>query len=74
MSYTLELSDEQYDTLQKAAQVRGDTPERLLADILSALAQAQGAVYYSENEMFAALDAFARIADASSREDADADE
>lgn len=74
MSRTLELTDEQYDTLQKAAQARGDTPERLLESMLSALAHAQGAVYYSEDEMFAALDDFARAANAQSPGDADADE
>ena len=75
MSHTVELTDEQYATLQKAADARGDTPERLLASMLSALSHAQGTVFYSEDEMFAALDAFALAANASSTQaGTDADE
>jgi hypothetical protein len=69
-SKVIELTDEEYQALAEAAKRRHETPEQMLAHIIRALAEAKGAVYYSVEEMFDALDAYAAEADAN-RADAD---
>lgn len=65
MSHTIELTDEQYSTLETAAAKGGETPQALLERWLRALAESENSIYYNEDEMFAALDAYAAEADQS---------
>ncbi len=37
MTHVIELSDEQYETLQRAAEARGETPAALLAALIDEL-------------------------------------
>ena len=61
MSKVIELSDEEYAVLVEAAKKRHETPEQTLSSLVRSLADAGDSVYYSTDEMFAALDAYARI-------------
>jgi hypothetical protein len=65
MSHTLELTDEQFATLEAVAARSGQTPKHLVDQWLRALAASQSAIYYSTDEMFEALDSYAAQSDAS---------
>jgi hypothetical protein len=71
MSKPIELSDEEYQILERAAAAGHETPEQVIRRIVRALADSDGPVYYTVEEMFDALDAYAARADAG---EADADE
>jgi predicted nucleic acid-binding protein len=64
MSHTLELTDEQFATLEAIAARTGQTPQKLIDRWVAALAESQGTIYYSADEMFEALDAYAARVDA----------
>lgn len=64
MSHTLELTDDQFATLQAVAAKSGQTPQTLVGRWVKALAESQNTIYCSTDEMFEALDAFAARADA----------
>jgi hypothetical protein len=67
MSKVVELSDEEYAALAEAAQKRHETPEQMLKNMVRALAGAgRSTVYYSVDDMFEALDAYAATIDADS--------
>jgi len=74
MGHIIDLTDEQYETLRQVAVRKNETPERLIASILNALAETQGTVYYTDAEFLRALGAdvgeLAELAEL----DADADE
>lgn len=57
MKHVLELTDEQYETLRLAAARKHESPERLIESMLNALAETQGAVYYTDAEFLHALGA-----------------
>jgi hypothetical protein len=57
MSHMFELTDAQYSALAAAATKTGETPEQLVARMASALTQAEGTVYYTDEEFFRALGA-----------------
>ncbi|WIG60159.1 MAG: hypothetical protein OJF49_002907 [Ktedonobacterales bacterium] len=57
MSHVLELTDEQYETLLKAAERDNQTPEQLIGRMVAALADAQGTVYFTDDELLRALGA-----------------
>jgi hypothetical protein len=59
MGKVIELPDEEYQMLAEAAKKRHETPEQMLRSLARALAESTGAVYYSAEEMFDALDAYA---------------
>lgn len=74
MSHTIELTDEQYATLETAAARGDETPQALVERWVRALAASQNPIYYNEEEMFAALDAYAAEVDQTNRPgQADAD-
>jgi hypothetical protein len=64
MSKVIELSDEEYEVLVEAAKKRHETPEQMLSSLVRSLSEAESAVYYGTDEMFAALDAYAAERDA----------
>jgi hypothetical protein len=74
MSKVIELSDEEYHALEEVAKKRRETPEQTLKSLVRALAEAEGAVYYSTDEMFEALDAYAAETDTAHSGQSDADE
>jgi hypothetical protein len=57
MSKTVELTDEQYATLEAAAARGAETPQQLLERMLRALAATQGPIYYTDDELLRALGA-----------------
>ncbi len=57
MSRVLELTDEEYSMLAAAAAKTGETPQQLVARMASALAGAEGPVYYTDDEFLRALGA-----------------
>ena len=61
MSRVITLSDEEYAVLERAAAARGDTPEGLVAEVVAALREAEGPVFYT-------TDAFLRHLGASDEE------
>lgn len=74
MSHTIELTDEQYTMLEAAAARGGETTQSLVERWVRALAESQNPIYYNEDDMFAALDAYAAESDqAKQRGHADAD-
>lgn len=50
MTHVIELSDEQYETLRRAAEARGETPDRLLAAWVDELGVADSAPHYYETD------------------------
>ncbi len=57
MSYVLELTEEQYSAIAAAAAKTGETPQQLVARMASALTEAEGTVYYTDEEFLRALGA-----------------
>jgi hypothetical protein len=57
MSHVLDLTEEQYRALAAAAAKTGETPQQLVARMASALTQAEGTVYYTDDEFLRALGA-----------------
>jgi hypothetical protein len=57
MSKTIELTDEQYSTLESIAARDGETPQHFIERLLDALAQTHGTIYYSDDELLRALGA-----------------
>jgi hypothetical protein len=57
MSHALELTDEEYSAIATAAAKTGETPQQLVARMASALAEAEGTVYYTDDEFLRALGA-----------------
>lgn len=57
MGHALELTEEQYSAIATAAAKTGETPQQLVARMASALADAEGVVYYTEEELLRALGA-----------------
>lgn len=57
MGHALELTEEQYSAIAAAAAKTGETPQQLVARMASAPADAEGAVYYTEEELLRALGA-----------------
>ena len=57
MSKTIELTDEQYSTLESIAARDGEAPKHFIERLLDALAQTYGTIYYSDNELLHALGA-----------------
>jgi hypothetical protein len=64
MTKVIELTDEEYRILKDAAERGNETPEQFIGRMVRALAGAAGPIYYSTDEMFEALDAYAAEADA----------
>ena len=67
----VELTDEQYAILEAAAKKGDETPEHLIGRMVTALADAEGPIYFSDEELLRALGAdddeiaeLSRIADA----------
>jgi hypothetical protein len=50
MSHGIEHSDEQYETLRRAAEARGETPDRLLAAWIDELGGANSTPHYYETD------------------------
>lgn len=75
MSHVLELTDEQYNAIAAAAAKTGETPQGLLARMAQALTEAEGTVYYTDDEFLRALGAddteLAELAKLESTDDAD---
>ena len=75
MSHMLELTDEQYSAIAGAAAKTGETPQQLVARMASALVEAEGTVYYTDDEFLRVLGAsdeeLADLAELESRTDAD---
>ncbi len=59
MSKPIELSDEEYQIVEQAVAAGHETPEQVIRRLVRALADANGPVYYSVEDMFEALDAYA---------------
>jgi len=59
MSKVIEVSDEQYQALLEAAAKQQVSMAQFVARIANAVAQAQNPVYFTIEEMFDALDAYA---------------
>lgn len=57
MSKAIELSEEQYATLAAAAARRNETPQDLVNHWVAVLAESQGPVYYTDDELLRALGA-----------------
>lgn len=58
MSKVIELSDDQYQTIERAAAARGQTPDALLARVIDELRDPQAdARYYDTEEWFRHLGA-----------------
>jgi hypothetical protein len=57
MGHTVQLTDEQYETLRQVAARDDETPEQLIGRMVNALAETQGAVYYTDDELLRALGA-----------------
>jgi len=53
----IELSDEQYTILAAAAAKGDETPEHLIGRMVTALADAEGPIYFSDEELLRALGA-----------------
>lgn len=64
MSKVIEVSDEQYRALLEAATKQHESVERFVERIADAIAQTQNPIYYTVEEMFDALDAYAGEVDA----------
>lgn len=75
MGHTIELTDEQYATLETAAARGGESPEQLIGRMLNALTEVQGPVYYTDEELLRALGAddeeIAELAELDTQADAD---
>ena len=54
MSKTIELTDEQYATLENIAARDGETPQRFTERLLNALIQTRGSIYYSDDKLLRA--------------------
>lgn len=50
MSHTLELTDEQYSAIERAAAARGQTPDALIASWIAVLDEEPGALEAYETE------------------------
>jgi hypothetical protein len=57
MSHVVELTDDQYETLRQVAARDQETPEQLIARMVSALAETQGTIYFTDEEFLRALGA-----------------
>ncbi|HKV83710.1 MAG TPA: hypothetical protein VJN88_04090 [Ktedonobacterales bacterium] len=57
MSHAIVLTDEQYEALRNAAARSDETPDQLLGRMVSALAETQGPVYFTDDELLRALGA-----------------
>jgi hypothetical protein len=57
MSHVVELTDEQYETLRQVAARDQESPEQLIARMVSALAETQGPIYFTDDEFLRALGA-----------------
>jgi len=63
MSKVIEVSDAQYEALLEAAAKQHESIARFVERIAGAVVQAQNPVYYTVEEMFDALDAYAAEVD-----------
>lgn len=50
MSHTIELSDEHYETLRRAAEVPGESLDAVVADLIAELHASQAQPHYYETE------------------------
>ena len=63
MSTTIELTDEQYATLQRIAQATKTTPEAMIAEWIGQLDKWDQSTYYTDEEWEAHLDELDRQGD-----------
>ncbi len=57
MGKVIELSDEQYETIERVAAARGQTPGAVIAGLIAELAAQNGAQYYETDDWFRHLGA-----------------
>lgn len=57
MSHTIELTDDQYATLEAVASREGATPEHVIDRFMDALSQTRGPIYFTDEELLRALGA-----------------
>lgn len=57
MSHILELTDEQYATLQQVAARSHETPQQLVERLVNALASTHGPIFYTDDDLLRALGA-----------------
>lgn len=57
MSKVITLSDTEFSLLERAAAKSGESPQALIERMIHALADAQGPIYYTDDELLRALGA-----------------
>jgi hypothetical protein len=57
MSKIIELTDEQYSTVESIAARDSETPQHFIERLLDALVRTHGTIYYSDDELLRALGA-----------------